>query len=231
MGPDNKPLTKFAGTDGMGEMRNLFDRAIGNVTPNKRAPLVERGQRLMAEGNVEEVKSVIRQAVIESTPVDMQTQVVGRMGTIAALKDAQATLQQMAKAGVPTNILTGTVEDIYRKLGTSSNPEYVALANQLGTTLMNYRRSMTGAAFSASEGADYEKMFPGYRTTLPVNEAQINGLLRAMSVYDNSFWSMKLGPEGAALLGYGPPAAYGAGGGGGGKPTITKDANGNIVVK
>jgi len=230
-GADGQIIQKWASTDPMGSMQNIFDSAISNVVPNKRGPLVERANRLMAEGNTEELKTVITNAVLESTPATIRERVQGRMETVSALQAIRNDLTDLQKRGVPTGWLTGTVEDLTRKLGTTGNPEYVALGNRIGIALANYRRSMTGAAWTESEGKEYLTRFPGYQNDPSVNMAQIGGLLDAFNISNRSFWSTKLGPQGADLLGYGGTAPAGGSGGGGGLGTITRDANGNIVVK
>jgi hypothetical protein len=64
------------------------------------------------------------------------------------------------------------------------------------------------------EGREYERLAPGYRNTLPLNEALIDGLIASMGVRDREFWTRKLGAKGAALVG-----ALPASGGGGGTTT------------
>lgn len=119
---------------------------------------------------------------------------------MASLNDASAILQEMQAKGVPTGFLTGTAEDLVRKVGKSTNPEYVALANRLAGTLINYRRAATGVAFGEREAAQYEKMFPNYRNELPVNLALIQGLQREMKTYDDVYWESKLGKDGKAFV-------------------------------
>lgn len=187
--------------------RNALERVIGNIPANRRGPKVTHAERLLAEQNEPELKDFIRQTAIDTENVDTKNQVLGRMATIASLNDTLAILQELRAKGVPTNILAGTVEDVARKLGTSTNTEYVELANRLQGTLINYRRAATGVAFGEREGAAYEKMFPNYRNTLPVNEALISGLMREMTTYDRVYWDHKLGPDGAALILGAPPSA------------------------
>lgn len=184
----------------LGPFANVLDRAVLTITPAKRGPILNLAHRLADEGNIEELKGVIKQAAIENENVDAKNQIRGRMATVAALEDARVVLAEMKKAGVPTNILTGTAEDIARRLGTSTDPRYVAFANQLEDALINYRRAATGVAFSERESAQYARMFPNYRQTLPVNEAAINGIIRAMETNDRTYWENKLGKEGAALV-------------------------------
>lgn len=185
------------------EYKTAAARAMLAVPANRRILLSETVNRLWSEGKTYELKDVIRQAAIESENVDTKNQVLGRVATVASLKDTDAILTEMKAKGVPTGFFVGTAENLVRKLGETTNPEYVELANRLQGTLINYRRAATGVAFGAKEGADYERMFPNYKNELPVNQALIRGLLREMSTYDRAYWEHKLGPEGAKLVGVG----------------------------
>jgi hypothetical protein len=185
------------------DYRNVFERVVMSRPPNRRPALVAHANRLVAEGNLDELKSVIKQAAIEGENVDTKNQVLGRATTIDALKSVKSVLDDMKRQGVPTNILAGTLEDVARKLGTSTNPQYVTFATQLVATLVAYRRSITGAQFGETEAAEYYRMFPNYRQTSAVNAATIAGLLRQMQGNDRTYWDHKLGKDGMALLGVG----------------------------
>jgi len=199
------------------DYQNAFERAVLSIPATRRGPKVELANRLFKEGNLPELRQVIMQAAIEGENVDTKNQVLGRQATVAALNDAEAILKQLAAKGVPTNILSGSMEDLARKLGTSTNTEYVTLGNQLAGTLIQYRRAATGVQFGEREGAEYAKMFPNYKNTLPVNEALIAGLKGAMAANDKAYWTHKLGPSGSVLVGAMPgqaqPAAPAAAGG------------------
>lgn len=185
----------------------LLNRATLSIPAVRRPAIVQTARMAFEQGGEAALKDVIRQAAVDTENVDTRNQVLGRVATMASLKDAQDILEEMAKAGVPTNILAGTAEDVARKLGTSTNPKYVELGNRLAGTLINYRRAATGVQFGEREGAEYAKMFPNYKNTLPVNKALIAGLVREMATYDKAYWTHKLGPEGAALVGVVPSTA------------------------
>lgn len=188
--------------------RNPLERAIGSLPANRRGPKITHAQRLLDEGNEKELRDFIRQTAVEGENVDTKNQVLGRMATIASLVDTRDILNELKAKGVNTNIVSGTWEDFLRKIGTTGNPELVALSNRLAGTLINYRRAATGAAFGEREGSAYEKMFPNYRNEPPVNLALIDGLMREMTTYDRVYWDHKLGPDGStAILGenYGIP--------------------------
>jgi len=191
------------------EWKNAANRASLSMPAQRRAEFDQTVAALA--GDKSELADYIRQAAIEGENVDVKNQIMGRQATMASLRDAASMLQEMKAKGVPTDYLTGNMEDVARRLGTSTNPEYVALGNRLMGTLINYRRAATGVQFSERESADYQRMFPNYRNTLPVNEALISGLLREMETYDRVYWEHKLGKNGARVVG--------VGGGGPGAPT------------
>lgn len=188
-----------------------LERAVLGVPAAKRPAVASLANRLWSEGNTKELKDVIRQAAIESENVDTKNQVLGRGATLASLRDTRVILNELKEKGVPTGWLTGTVEDLARRLGKTTNPDYVTLANRLMGTLINYRRSATGAAFSDKESADYQRMFPNYKNDLPVNLALLDGLERELTTYDAEYWNHKLGEHGAKLVGVGQAKPGGSG--------------------
>lgn len=180
--------------------RNALDRSIMSIPAVRRGTVVQLANRLFREGNLDELKSTIKQAAIEGENVDTKNQVRGREATKAALADTKLMLAELQAKGVPTNWFSGTAEDLARRLGTSTNPDYVRLGTRLMDTLITYRRAATGVQFSAKETEQYAKMFPNYKQSLPVNLATLDGMLRAISTNDRVFWEQKLGKDGADLV-------------------------------
>ena len=182
------------------EWVDALDSAIMSFPSTKRAPVVNQVNRAAAAGDKDRVREIIMQAAVEGENVDSRTQIRTRMATIAALDDTKAIINDLKSRGVPTNWFTGTAEDLARKLGTTTDPDLVYLKTRLQDAVVQYRRAATGVAFSEREAADYARMFPNYSQTLPVNEATMSGLKRAMETNNRSFWTQKLGKRGAALV-------------------------------
>lgn len=199
--PQGNAISGFSGAGAGAEgWQNVVARATDNLPGPRRAQKLATFSRLFSEGQTQELADQIRQTVIDGETVDLKNQVIGRQTMRASLVNAKQTLDDMKQAGVPTNWFVGTVEDLLRKVGTTQNPQYVAMANQLADTLITYRRQATGVSFGEREAADYGRMFPNYRNTMPVNDAQIKGLLDSINSNDTVYWSHKLGPEGARLV-------------------------------
>lgn len=182
------------------EWQNTISRVLDNMQPQRRTQKLATFGRLLSEGNDTELKDQIRQTAIEGENVDLKNQVMGRQTMRNSIKDVRALLADLKKDGVPTNMMSGSMEDLARWLGTSTNPQYVAMANRVNDMLITYRRSATGVAFGEKEQAEYAKMFPNYRQTLPVNEATLDGLSRSVESNDATYWTHKLGPQGAKLV-------------------------------
>jgi hypothetical protein len=182
-------------------LATLADSATINM-PGTRAPrFIGTINRLAEQGNTNEVKRMIRLAAIEGELADDKRQITGRGDAAASLDSIRDGLRKLKAAGVNTNILTGSVEDVARKLGTSSDPRLVRISTQIRDAFITYRRALTGVAFGPEEGRDYEKLFPNYHNQLPVNEAILDGLSDGFKSRDRAYWTRKFGPEGAVLVG------------------------------
>lgn len=205
---DARERASAIATTGPGAMpadyATALDRVTINVPKARRDAIIALGNRLAASGDTEQLKQVIMQAAVETEPVDSRNQIVGRLQTAKALSDIKTELQKLRDMGVSTNILRGSAEDVARKLGTSTDTRLARIGTRIRDSFIQYRRSITGAAFSEQEAGEYERLSPNYSNTLPLNEAVIDGLLDSMESRDREFWNRKLGPKGSALVGAGP---------------------------
>src|SRR3990167_7198635 len=108
------------------EWRNAITRAMPSNAPQAvRLARLNEAASYIDAGDTEGLKSRIRQLAIEGENVGTQAQVEGRADAMAAMKDAISLIDNMQREGVSTNILTGTWEDIMRKLGTTSHSKRV----------------------------------------------------------------------------------------------------------
>lgn len=180
--------------------RNALDRVLGRSTDARRREIRSEFDRLAAAGDEESLRSRIRQLAVEGENVDTKNRVESRIETIDALRDARGVIDQLEKSGVQMNIAAGSLEELAQKLGTTRDPRLAQLGVQLNVALMNYRRGITGAAFSESESRAYQGIWPRFINTPPLNKALIDGLLRSMQTSERTYWDRKLGKEGASLV-------------------------------
>lgn len=183
------------------DWRNVVRRAMPNTLPAAtRLGRMNEAAEYLAANDVEGLKSRVRQWAIESENVGTQMQVEGRADALVAMKDGLALLNNMRREGVDTNILTGTWEEIVRKLGTTSHPKRVEFASRMQRALSAYTLAMSGVQFSENEAKRYYELFPNASNTLLVNEALAKSLLRSMGAEDKRFWEQKLDIPGAKLV-------------------------------
>jgi hypothetical protein len=229
-------LIRGRGTAGaealQGDLGPLIGRAMGaNFPANRRPAVIAQAKQYLDNNDREGLKQWIVQTAIETEGMGAREQITGRRQAARALSDIRTSLQELQKAGVDTNLLTGTIEDTAQKLGTSTDPRLARIGNRMKDSFINYRRSMTGVAFGQAEGAEYASMAPDFSKTLPLNEAKIAGLLDAMASRDAEFWERKLGKAGAQLVGVLPETGAATPGAPTppptGAPRIEYDAQGN----
>lgn len=179
------------------DYKDAIERAIASTAQGRKSFWGNLVNSQWQKGDIDGLQSTIRQAAIEGENADTQKQVEGRRDAVAELRNIRGLL-----AGIgDTNIVSGTIEDTVRKLGTSTDPKMVEVGSRISQALFNYRRAMTGVQFSLAESNQYNKLFPNYNNTVPVNLALLDGLLGSMGTADRTFWEQKLGAKGAQLVG------------------------------
>lgn len=111
-------------------------------------------------------------------------------------------IQQYADAGGDTNLLKGTAESIYNKLGTVKDPKFKSIAVALQREFQTYRNTMTGAAFSPQESAEYQSVNPTANNTLDLNLSVIDGALSQLNNRVNSTIKSRAGEGGVYIKEY-----------------------------
>jgi LAS superfamily LD-carboxypeptidase LdcB len=159
--------------------------------------------------NREELEDVIKEFGIDSNEaketllglasagsnigVDARNKVEGRVFAIESLGAIQGLLDDLIEAGGDTGLITGSEEAIANKIGRTSDPAVANIATQILSVVQDYRRAITGAAFSEDETAEYEKLFPRIGNVPELNKARIDGLLSTFGRFADSFYRQKLG--------------------------------------
>jgi hypothetical protein len=183
------------------DVADTVNSATLNLVGRKRGVVRQTLAASWDEDEPDLFRQQIQNVVISNEDPATQRVVEGRRDSLAALTKAEEMLQQLKDAGVDTNLLTGTAEDIVRKLGKSTNPQLAQVGSQLNQTLNEYRRAMTGVQFSQKEAATYQQLFPTYKNDFSVNEALLKQMKSFMQQQQDNFWMQRLGKKGAKLAG------------------------------
>jgi len=149
----------------------------------------------LSKGNITSVKNLLKKSSRDGAGVETSNRILGKERTVEFLDEIQNSLNMLEESGVDTNIFTGTVEDINKKIGRVKNPRVRKIATEIKTAIMNYRRSMSGAAFSVPESKEYSDIFPSISRTSSFNRANLDALKNVMGGDLKSFYSLTMGRE------------------------------------
>lgn len=178
-----------------GDIRNAVQSMTFNLSDQKTQQIMDFIDDNVQTGNMVAVKENLKKVARDTAGTDMSKNILGKERTVEFLSEIQSDLDTLERMGINTNIFTGTVEAVANKVGTVKNPEARKLATKILAAYQNYRRSMTGVAFSVPETAEYKQMFPSIGRTANFNKANIDGLKEVLSGDLNNFYSLSMGPE------------------------------------
>lgn len=98
---------------------------------------------------------------------------------IPAAESLKEKLKAYVAANGDTSLLRGTAENIEAKLGKVTDPALRTLATELKIAFQQYRKDMSGAAFSTAESADYESVNPTSKKDLKLNLSILDGMINS----------------------------------------------------
>ncbi len=176
-----------------GTLRNAAQSVLINTPEVVAQKAMDYIDDLNSKGNTEGAKTQLKRLARTQAGTELSNRIVGEERTIKLLDEIQGDLNNLEAMGVNTNIFTGTAEQIASKVGTVNNPEARKIATKINTAMQQYRRSMTGVAFSANETKEYATMFPGIGRTANFNTANINALKEVFGGDIDNFYSMSMG--------------------------------------
>lgn len=150
---------------------------------------------LLANNDVNGAKEFIVKIGTDGLPTAEQTQVRGRYAAVKALDNIQTALDGLKEKGVNPNLYTGTLETIAQKLGVSQDPDVAYAKSMIDTAMYDYRRSMSGLAFPASETKAYKAIYPSISNVSSLNTAKLNALRDTMNSNNSVAISSIVGPS------------------------------------
>lgn len=151
--------------------------------------------KALERGDIIGAQQQLKAAAISSLPSTEATKVRGREVGIEVLQGIQKLLQEYKQAGGDTGIISGTEEEMRAKIGKVKDPEKRKIASQIRTSLIDYRQSVSGAAFTESEMEEYKGLFPSISSTYELNQAKIDGLVRAWSSSNEAIFRQIMTPS------------------------------------
>ena len=150
---------------------------------------------VLAGGDIKQTRDYIRSMALESVGEDRAKTVEGKERTIEFLSEVADDLKKYEQNGGDTNVFTGTLEQLAGKIGMVKNPGLRKIASKILTARQQYRRSMTGVAFSKGESQEYDDLFPGIDKTANFNSENIGALQQTFSGDVDYFYTRRMGAD------------------------------------
>jgi len=125
---------------------------------------------------------------------DEKNQLNAAQNALGQLASIQIALDQYEKMGWETSLFAGLEEDVAEKIGEVKDPKLRALATQINTAIINYRKAITGAWFSEKETKEYQSIFPSTKNSKELNTAIINWALDGMLTTINTKYADVIWP-------------------------------------
>lgn len=162
---------------------------LGKVSADYQGPMLDA----LINDDKTQAQALLKGAIYESATAGTKEKIDGRHEVVDALTSIQEDLDTYEAAGGETNIFKGTMKNIEKNIGRISDPELVSIATRINAALINYRKSISGAAFTPSEAAEYERLLPSIKNVPELNSTIISTLLDTFSDAENTFYSSRLG--------------------------------------
>lgn len=166
------------GGGAVGDPNKAYYDAFANVTQGVGPQTIPTYQKqfnsYMQSGDLEGARNYLLGLALERNPAADKTIIVGRQAAFDQMSEIKGLLDAYVAKSGDTNILKGTVENAAQKIGQSSNPDLAYLGSRLTQALINYRRAMSGVAFSEAESKQYASIMPDYSNAGVLNAAMID---------------------------------------------------------
>jgi len=167
--------------------------SFGSVSAKDTANEVLNG--LLEKGDTKKAQQFIITQTRNNATATQQDVLDGKLNTIDALNRIKTKLSEFEEKGGDTGIFTGVKESTLQKGGLTSDPELAGVANDIALAIVDYRRAVSGAAFTESEGKAYDSIFPSTGKTSELNIAKIDSILEKLDSDTNAFYKRRIGPE------------------------------------
>lgn len=170
-----------------------------SVTDRKDAE--ETLQQLVSAGDIPNAKEQLMSYVRNSLSGPQSDVVLAYDQGLENLKIIEQSLAAYEKAGGKTDIFRGLMTKAQNKLGIAdvnavtkqAGTSLSKIANDIALAIIAYRRAVSGAAFTESEGRQYADVFPSIANTKQLNTAKIASLRQSFGTNRETFYKAKIG--------------------------------------
>ena len=150
-------------------------------------------ETLIERGDLDGAKEFLITSIRNNAPSAEAEKIAGKEDTIFALNRIKEKLELFEANGGDTNVFTGLKEKNLRRIGKTLSPEVAQLGTDIALAIIDYRKAVSGAAFTESEAAEYERLFPSIGKTSEVNMANIESITEKLQADTDNYFRRKIG--------------------------------------
>lgn len=162
--------------------------ALSTILGSSRFTAQQKASVINAVNNGDDPFTVIKNNAKSMLGQTEATTVTKYESAKGAMEDIQRALKEYYANGGQTGIFSGNLEKVINKLGDVNDPALVGIATQIQAQLQVYRNAISGTAYSDQEGKDIASIFPGINKSQGLNDAIIQGRLKAFdSTIDQTY--------------------------------------------
>lgn len=150
-------------------------------------------EKMITAGDYDGAREQLKIYARNSASATQQEKLEGKEDALAALDKIESAMNAYSAAGGNMNVFTGISDKLLEKGGIAIDPKRSELANSVALAIIDYRKSISGAAFTASEAADYARVFPSTGKTTELNQIKINSLRDKLKTDAENFYRRRIG--------------------------------------
>ena len=160
---------------------------------------------LLQDGDTAGATEFILGLARDKANAETKKQIDGRIDLLSAIDSIEVGLKYLEEQGVSTGPLTGLNQAALEAGGIHvGNAEQNAVANEIAIAIIDYRKAVSGAAFTESEAEAYNKVFPSIGKTKELNQSKINSIRSIGNRKLDDFYKRELGSGYEAIIGGAP---------------------------
>lgn len=171
-------MLKYAGQSEKfaGDYRDAAESIGYKLSKEKREALYDSTDRYLERGDPTGAFNLLKKSAIDSVGVEESRGMRGKTRTLEFVSEIGDDLKEYERKGGKTNIFKGLTEKILGRAGQVQEDALRKIATKIALAIQNYRKSMSGVAFSVPESKEYLRVFPDIKNVGELNAALVEGL-------------------------------------------------------
>ena len=131
---------------------------------------------------------------------EQKDRAIGRQKLLGSLNRIEAGLKELKAASIDKNIITGTLEEVSQKLGTTQDPELTKALTILRMGIIEYQSAVSHIASTKNETEYYEELLLSSKGTWDAHIAKLRGIRMLVASDQRFFFTLYFGREGARFI-------------------------------